>query len=583
MVQYRGFASRLTRFQRQQEIQFLESQIESLQLQKDALGQLSNEDGSDYMSVPGDAEHAERPRAIPRIEPVDWHRFKNRLWCDCGIYSQWAAEEKVHRRPHAIEVLIGKARYYWERAGDGWMRDPVGADEPNARDDHEQEPDVPAGKLPQLPERIRINSRPVLAFLAELTDSEDSISSKVMLRPYKILIRHQKAIRQHYQELRQEWEPRAQENEDQLPAGVDNNPAQVPAAGQQEAVSQANGKVPENQPTSASPYDQEVPSPDKEDTASGDASPEKDATSEKSADENEDKQQVPTTNNLEAYRDFKCLVTFIDEYILPVIDAYRHESSTTVRFEDLWHLFKPGDHVIVKDTQGSAHGYHGATKISRRAEKNRVYRVFQVAGGRPYLSASLYYLDNAFSSSKVLSSFTIGAYRIAFDGTTFGPVHKQFHISPFKGEKEITSLGVYPLRFDPGRESIESELLSTGKRFLELTTPTHLMYRGMTANVKHDGDLCPEAASIPEEVNGQVVVDFKEARQEDMDWITLHSLPQLIEVDNREQVESYKNHVWENEDEKESSVDSFCSAEPLLSYKSMLWNLLGLRRKAGRI
>lgn len=548
LVQYRGFASRLTSKQRSQEAKFLQSQIEALELQKDALEELSSDSDSDTDSA---VDRAERPRAIPSTKRVDWHQFKTRNWCDCIAFTTWAAEAKVHRRPHAFEVLVGTARYYWERRTNQWIQDPAGVQGQNPREEHD---DVPIGKLPQVPERIRINSRPILAFLANLMDSSDGKRSKVMMRPYKILIRHKQAIRKKYQELAQRWESHAHVAEDQAPPSLNNDSGQSPTTTQQFIRSHSNNSDSDIQSTAKSTSCVEESS-EKGDAPADETISGTEAKGETGTPKQEDEEETPILDSFEAYTDFKCLVNFIDEDIVPVMEAYRNKTVTTVRFHDLWHLFKPGDHVLVKDTQVAGNGFFRAAKFPQSVEKNQVYRVFHVTGGRPYLRESRY--DNNFSSPKVSSSFTIGAYRIGFDGTTFGTVHKLFHIPPFRGEKEITSLGVFPLRFDPNSETIEAELSASGKKFLELTTPRHLMYRGMTATTKHDGDLCPETARAMEEINGQVIVDFKEARQENLEWITSHSKPQLIEGDDRELSENYENTVWANENERDA--DLVCS------------------------
>jgi hypothetical protein len=93
-------------------------------------------------------------------------------------------------------------------------------------------------------------------------------------------------------------------------------------------------------------------------------------------------------------------------------------------------------------------------------------------------------------------------FYIDFDGGKYGMVFDIFVFKPFDDEVEITSLDAFPLQFlcsnatDPvpedrkaeskavetGTESniVEDELLKRGRKFMDLTQVTHMLYQGFT-------------------------------------------------------------------------------------------------------
>jgi hypothetical protein len=60
----------------------------------------------------------------------------------------------------------------------------------------------------EMPERIRINSLPVLAILADIANEKWTPGPKVMLRPYKFLVAHEEEIRERFDLLHELWAQR---------------------------------------------------------------------------------------------------------------------------------------------------------------------------------------------------------------------------------------------------------------------------------------------------------------------------------------------------------------------------------------
>ena len=49
------------------------------------------------------------------------------------------------------------------------------------------------------------------------------------------------------------------------------------------------------------------------------------------------------TDCVEALRHLRCLINFMDNELLPVIERIQSGKCQKVYFSDLWHLFKPGE------------------------------------------------------------------------------------------------------------------------------------------------------------------------------------------------------------------------------------------------
>lgn len=186
----------------------------------------------------------------------------------------------------------------------------------------------------------------------------------------------------------------------------------------------------------------------------------------------------------------KCLKELIDTQLQPRIDHLNSNRCQLVSFADLCYLFKPGDEIIQRNRPQAFRIYavsstdHGATPTWQEYKKPNVASDVN-EDIKPQLAISCRYLD--------------------FDGKRVGPVTRCFKISQLSGEKPITSLDVYPLRFaetradrEQGHTPFRNRLIDRGKMFLDIAAVRHMHYSGLTIGDK-------------DEVDSQVVVDFEEA------------------------------------------------------------------------
>ncbi|ETS05553.1 P-loop containing nucleoside triphosphate hydrolase protein, partial [Trichoderma reesei RUT C-30] len=224
-------------------------------------------------------------------------------------------------------------------------------------------------------------------------------------------------------------------------------------------------------------------------------------TNEAKVSENQDKpaesQETPSTgqdkptdkeytSSLTAYQHLGCLIDFMDNTIQAKMDYLSGTQPRTISFNHLWYLFKPGDDVV---GQGRRQAYRVISITSTGHKVTPPWRNWKRDESEPAASITLFcvYID--------------------FDGKQLGPVSKSFVISKFDGEKAITALEVYPIRFaeddysvtkDDPKAGFQQELIDRGKMFIDVASVKHMHYNGFTLEAR-------------DEVDSQVMVDFAEA------------------------------------------------------------------------
>ncbi|KAI0150560.1 hypothetical protein GGR57DRAFT_514176 [Xylariaceae sp. FL1272] len=211
----------------------------------------------------------------------------------------------------------------------------------------------------------------------------------------------------------------------------------------------------------------------------------------------------------------RCFMKFFDDEIKPGIEYIDSDQCRKVHFQDLWHLFKPGDEVIDQT-------------------ENQAYRVVRVRTPRHKVSPpwELWYKNHWSDLSNDLEKdeedakpVTIFCAYIDFDGKQLGPVSNRFHIAPFGGLKDIHSLPIYPLRLAK-KPNLRNALVQRGRNLLSVSNFKSMYYMGLTIDT-HD------------EIDSQVVVDFHEALVDETrkDWVprieSLHTCGDTVDKEYR--------------------------------------------------
>ena len=156
---------------------------------------------------------------------------------------------------------------------------------------------------------------------------------------------------------------------------------------------------------------------------------------------------------------------------------------------------------------------------------------------------------NLSQGDKDLNVFKVEAFYIDFDGSIFLPLTLSIWIKPFEGERDVTSLEFYPLRFVSKRKEMEANWLRRGKVFKNFMTPKHRYYTGKSLSCPPDGLRPVENDGFPkhaDNVESQVIVDFSEALSEYPGWWPTFPATNLPEKDRHELHEDYPNRWWKD-------------------------------------
>ena len=545
----------------EESVQTLVDRVDSLERRLKESGHLLDKPAADKPRLP----------AIPQLHYVEWSEFKNKM----------AGEEQFY----AIEVLVGGAKYYYQRSEEERKSKQRLKD----RSDDRDQPITDHKSSTSLPERIRINSKPLILIMNQINDTDQSGYPIVILRPFKPLIYHEAYIREVFQRLMTRWgsaDIEATTNEAIEPpirkeVGGSTTPAVSHSAIGSVPVESKAETVPEHivglDNHTVTAFDKTVTGSDKiysSPTAeSSHSSPphvnksieqsaitaakehSTEVVSEVDAKHTRDGDDEDLTDSLEALRDLRCLIEFIDMDLKPVVDSYRNTTRQKVPFCDLWHLFKPGD--LLYCPIGSPHRDYitfGERTLPQMPNDRfqEVFRVTCTRGGRPHLKES----EANFTSLRhqsTINAFEVITYSVDFNATRFVSPTFSFDFPPFSGERDITSLNFYPLRYAPKVEELKSKWKARGEAFREYTTFKYMYYIGKTLTSSPSGYRAPDD-SYPkhvENIDSQVVVDFDEALAANPGWRIFSNPLTLPYKDvSGELSEDYPSCYWKDSDRK---------------------------------
>ncbi|KAK2766126.1 hypothetical protein FQN54_007641 [Arachnomyces sp. PD_36] len=293
------------------------------------------------------------------------------------------------------------------------------------------------------------------------------------------------------------------------------------------------------------------------------------ATSEVARDSINDSALKETTSDFKALGSLRCLVEFMDQDVIPVHRKYREASTADVFFNDLWYLYQPGDEIISSQCPDGliCAGCSSCFGVADSTGKGtNIWRVLRVYQGRNKPGA-LPNLNSDPPPSQKANSFRILCYKIAYNGALFGPISHTFDFKPFVGKRKITTLDPIPLNFVAGCEDIRAAAAVRGKAFMQYTKPSHRFYTGLSLQ-NHPGLPCNPAGK-PTLVEGNVIVDFKEAARDNSQWVPKLALPEIMDDWDTGIYKDYFPYIF---------LDCFAT-ENLVSHDAFL---CGLRNKNSR-
>jgi len=190
-------------------------------------------------------------------------------------------------------------------------------------------------------------------------------------------------------------------------------------------------------------------------------------------------------------------------------------SLEKVAFEDLWHLFRPGD-ILFCTEQGHDQLYtvyfttggQPRKRNQTKEEKEAAFQAVYFPTPRPKIWDENLEVDVEWGVSAVKlgggsgtwSPFTINCYRMGFNGILVGPVGSCKQIKYYPGERSISELPVYPFRLHQQQEKVAAKLEARGRKYV--SSQGHRSYRGLTITLS--------SKAYQEEVRGDVFVDVKD-------------------------------------------------------------------------
>ncbi|CZT15096.1 uncharacterized protein RCC_00995 [Ramularia collo-cygni] len=358
----------------------------------------------------------------------------------------------------------------------------------------------------EVPYRLAINSHCLLELLGNITETTMS-SKNVHCRPFKFLVSNEKLIKDKLASLNAECEALKEEKaavaDSTTQTGEDSSAATEATAIENTTTEVTSIKTTSNEGTSAETTSTDVVSVKKTESDA--------ATPPATVEENENVKKLRTRDHL------KLLVAFIDEHISDISqlrvdldDAKLDELS----FEDLWHLFRPGQLVLQDNNQ---------LKNARKA-----FRVLHVTGGRPMIDMDgkkdawndLDH-DGVLSQSELkrtklarraygvakMTPLIIDVAYVDFDGRYLGPRSTRIPILAYDGKRSIRSLEIYPAHYAVDRSVAESELLARGKLFAKYAHVHHRDYEGRSLRDERLNTWLEDDKRGDDEVSGQCIID----------------------------------------------------------------------------
>ncbi|KAK4187374.1 hypothetical protein QBC35DRAFT_498874 [Podospora australis] len=224
---------------------------------------------------------------------------------------------------------------------------------------------------------------------------------------------------------------------------------------------------------------------------------------------------LPVDDCPAAVAELRCYVEFMNEEVIPIYHRYDNMSSDDdgqprIRFNDLWCLFRVGE--LVYRPVGN-----GTTKEQDNTSLgNRTWRCY---GTRPfwvkYRVTPSDVRSYTGSDDSEQASFGVHCYYIDYTGDEYCVVTDTFEIAPFKGEKAIKSLKVFPYRFATDHQKLMQSTIANATAFLQITKKRHAAYSGFTTTRTPKGgpttDIEGNEVRQPEFIDSEVIVDFGKA------------------------------------------------------------------------
>lgn len=304
-----------------------------------------------------------RPKIAEVRKVTNFEAFKNRfhdlrepdyavevLYGTPNLQAQIRREQTARRKEELARDRQKWASYYYTSAASDYAFEPSSSYAKKTIEDgklskSDKKLAVDEGQLQDaVMQRVRIQSQAVLGHLTSLmNETERRSTPRTFLRPFKPLIYFQPKMKEILATLEEKW-------------------------GDVESLEDVRSEASVATPDEMDEPVVKITVPTKEGdeaSQSGDDEDEEDKESLRSVDSNAEDQEL-LLDSVEALRDMRCYVNFVENDVMPLFTQYEGTMATHVRFDDLWSLFRVGDLIHMPASNESAARYH---------EMWRVYRV----------------------------------------------------------------------------------------------------------------------------------------------------------------------------------------------------------------
>ena len=203
------------------------------------------------------------------------------------------------------------------------------------------------------------------------------------------------------------------------------------------------------------------------------------------------RRKLENDNSEEKWEHIRCYVDFVEAELLPLYHQFDNLTSGKVRFSDLWSLFRVGELVFAPATQ---------QPYTTNKPYQALWRLYEIT---PVSERATSEAD----------AFTLHCYYVDFDGMYYGPVSASFNIHPHAGEKTISSLPVYPVRFLRDAAGTLAQHQTIGENFQRYIVEKHAYYEGWTLQCTPAGQPITSVKNHREYIHSEVIIDFIECFQ----------------------------------------------------------------------
>ncbi|KAK2598615.1 hypothetical protein N8I77_012011 [Diaporthe amygdali] len=387
--------------------------------------------------------------------------------------------------------------------------------------------------------RVRIQSMPVLGYLQRLLgEPRRRYRYRTFFRPFRPLIYFQPRMKEILTLLEKKWSQKEHEQDDQN-SGMNR----VPNAESQTETIRIHDVPPADRPAISDQSTEDRTSEAEKTNETDDD----DISSVKSEDDSTTERMNQIMDSIEALRDMKCYVEFVDKEIMPHYNFLKGAEARKVAFHDLWCLYDVGGLVFAPITRGENDSYQD------------IWRIYRVQGPDPFLS---YYPPWQGQPSDGFdvdtdTSFTLFCYHIGHDGSSYGAVRRKFDIEAFPGERDIQSLDAYPLRFVENHEQLLGTMKEQGLRYQNALNERNLAYNNwsLAVNPQEDSDSDSEGEQrkkkhathpvLAEFIESQVIIDLDEAFRANPRWRPKFHKPSISKASPLEtKLDGWPKQIW---------------------------------------